>query len=398
MTLLIQGIWGYSQSNETNATGQDASEDINTITTAVPFLMITPDTRSGGMGDVGVASTPDAASIHWNTAKLAFIDQSMGMAVSYTPWLRALVPDINLGYLSLYKRLSEQQTLAASLLYFSLGEITFTNNVGNTIGQYTPHEYAVDLAFAQKMGDYLSGGVALRYIFSNLTGGIYVGGTESHSGQSIAADISIYFHHDDLEIAGRESILAFGMNISNVGSKMSYTETAEKDYIPINLRMGTGLTTHIDEYNSFGFYFDVNKLLVPTPPVYAVDTNGQPIYDALGEQQIEYGMNPDVPIAVGMYQSFYDAPGGWKEELHEITLSTGMEYWYDEQFAVRAGYFHEHYTKGNRKFLTLGAGLRYNVFGLDFAYLIPTEQQNPLEGTLRFTLTFDFDAFKNQNK
>lgn len=382
-----------------NSLGQEeAGDNLNTITTAVPFLMIAPDTRAGGMGDAGVASTPDGNSIHWNASKFAFIKQDMGLSVSYTPWLRALVPDINLAYLSAYKRLGKSQALAFSLLYFSLGSIEFTDNTGQVTSVFTPHELAVDLAFARKLSDNLSGGAAVRYIYSNLTGGIYVGGTESKPGQAVAADISVYYQNEELEIADRKATLAFGLNISNIGSKVSYSESENKDYIPINLRLGTGFKYEIDDYNSIMFVLDLNKLLVPTPPVYEIDSAGNPVYNSVtGKQQIALGKEPDVPITQGILQSFYDAPYGWQEEFHEITYSVGAEYWYDKQFGVRAGYFYEHATKGSRQFITMGAGVKYSVFGLDFAYLIPTQQRNPLENTLRFTLVFDFDAFKSQN-
>jgi hypothetical protein len=375
-----------------------AQTSINTITTAVPFLMIAPDTRAGGLGDAGVASTPDANSTHWNPAKFAFIKQEMGLAVSYAPWLRALVPDINLAYLSAYKKVGKPQAIAFSLLYFSLGSIEFRNSSGQVTGQFTPHELAADVAYARKLSDYVSGGVALRYIYSNLTGGTYVSGVESKPGQSIAADISMYYQNEELEISNQKANLAFGFNISNMGSKISYSASSEKDYIPINLRLGTGFGIDIDDYNSIMIVADLNKLLVPTPPVYETDSAGLPVYDPVsGEQLIKLGKNPDAAVPQGMLQSFYDAPYGWKEEFHEIAYSFGIEYWYDKQFAVRTGYFYEHATKGNRQFITMGAGVKYSVFGFDFAYLIPTTQRNPLENTLSFTLIFDFDAFKSQN-
>lgn len=395
MLLCVGSKVGISQNN----LGQETEgNQLNTITTAVPFLMIAPDTRAGGMGDAGVASTPDGNSVHWNAAKLAFIKQDLGLSVSYTPWLRKLVPDINLAYLSAYKRMGKSQTLAFSLLYFSLGSIEFTDNTGQVTGQFTPYELGVDLAYARKLSDNFSGAAAVRYINSNLTGGIYVGGTESKPGQSVAADVSVYYQNEELEIANRKTTLAFGMNISNIGSKISYSESAVKDYIPINLRLGTGLSYEIDGYNSIMFVLDLNKLLVPTPPVYETDSAGSPVYNPVtGKQEILLGKDPDVPITKGILQSFYDAPYGWEEEFHEITYSIGAEYWYDKQFGVRAGYFYEHATKGSRQFITMGAGVKYSVFGLDFAYLIPTQQRNPLENTLRFSLLFDFDAFKSQN-
>jgi hypothetical protein len=360
---------------------------VNTITTSVPFLMIAPDARSGAMGDAGVASTPDANSLHWNPAKYAFIEKNMGVSVSYSPWLRALVNDINLAYISGYKRIDDNQTVAVSLLYFSLGDITFTNIVGEVTGQFKPNEFAVDAAYSRKFSENMSGGVSLRYIRSDLTCGQYVEGNPSHPGNAIATDVSVYYQKD-IEIANQQGLLALGANISNIGNKISYTETTERDFIPTNMRIGASYTSDLDEYNSLSFLFDISKLLVPTPPVYYSDSS----------DVVQYGKSPDVSLVSGMFQSFSDAPGGFKEEMHELTYSVGTEYWYNKQFAIRAGYFYEHKNKGNRKFFTVGAGLKYNVFGLDFAYLIPTDQHNPLENTLRFSLLFDFDAFAEQNK
>jgi len=367
------------------------------ITTAVPFLLIAPDARSGAMGDAGVASTPDAHSMHWNPAKYAFIEKEMGISISYSPWLRELVNDINLAYVSGYKKIDKQSALGASLLYFSLGDITFTDVVGNSMGNYRPSEFAFDLTYSRKLSEVFSGAIAARYINSNLTQGQVVGGQESHAGQSIAADVAFYYQKP-VRFDKMKGTIAFGANISNLGSKISYTETTERDFIPTNLRLGTALTLNIDDYNRVSFLLDFNKLLVPTPPIYDLDSLDNPLYGPDGKRIILAGKDPNVGIVTGLFQSFSDAPGGFEEELREISYSIGAEYWYDNQFAIRAGYFHESLYKGNRQYFTLGAGLKYNVFGLDFAYLIPTEQRNPLQNTLRFTLTFDFDAFKQQNQ
>ncbi|MBA7530448.1 hypothetical protein ES705_22655 [subsurface metagenome] len=365
-------------------TGEVTGSEINTIQSVVPFLTIAPDSRSGAMGDVGVATTPDLYSLHWNPAKYAFIDGDGGVGLSYSPWLRNLVPDINLAYLTGYKRLDDKQVISGSLLYFSLGNIVFTDYFGHVTRNFNPNEFAVDLAYSRKFAEKFSGAIAFRYIYSNLTGGSHVGGTETKPGISFAADVSSYFE-DDIQLFDRDSRLAFGIDISNIGSKMTYTADQEPDFIPINLRLGSALIIKLDNYNSITFAADINKLLVPTPP----------IYDSTG---IIKGKDPLVSVPVGMLQSFYDAPNGFKEELHEITYSFGIEYWYSQQFAVRAGYFHEHATKGNRKFFTAGLGLRLNIFSLDFAYLIPTTQNHPLARTLRFSLTFDFDSFRLLNK
>jgi len=367
---------------------------VNTITTAVPFLLISPDARAGAIGDAGVASSPDANSGHWNAAKFAFIEKKGGVSISYTPWLRTLVPDINLAYVSGYKKIDDLQAFAGSLRYFSLGDINFTDVTGNPIGNYKPSEFAVDIAYARKLAEFISGGLAIRYIHSNLTGGIDVLGASSKAGTSVAADLSSYFQKD-VELGGKDAEMAFGVSISNIGAKVSYTETGTKDFIPINLRLGGRTTLDLNEFNQLAFLLDFNKLMVPTLPVYAKDETGTPIKDTLGNPILLAGKDPNVSVVTGMFQSFGDAPGGFKEEMREINISGGLEYWYDQQFAVRAGYFHEHETKGNRKFFTVGAGLRYNVFGLDFSYLIPTQQRNPLENTLRFSLVFNFDSLKS---
>ena len=376
--------------------GQDP---LNTITTAVPFLMIAPDARSGAMGDAGVSSTPDANSMHWNPAKYAFIDNDMGFSLSYSPWLRALVNDIFLGYLGFYKRIDDRQTVAATLLYFSLGDITFTDNFGGILGTYRPNEFAIDGTYSRKLSNHLSGAVAARFIYSNLTLGQYVQNLATHPGTSIAADVSVYWQKN-ISIAKMDGIFAWGVNISNIGAKISYTDDPVKDFIPTNLRLGPSLTMDIDDFNTISFMVDVNKLLVPTPPIYAInDSTGQQIVDPATDKPIILkGKDPNVSVVTGMTQSFYDAPGGFSEEMREFSFAIGAEYWYDKQFAIRAGFFYEDKTKGNRKFFTAGAGLKYNVFGLDFSYLVPLDQHNPLENTLRFTLLFDFDAFKKQNK
>ena len=377
-----------------NVTAQvDYSEltgGLNTITTAVPFLLISPDSKAGAMGDVGVATTPDANSIHWNPAKLAFVQDDMGFSMSYVPWLRALVPDINLSYLSGYRKLSDKETIAIELRYFSLGDITFTDKYGTTLGQFNPNELALGTAYSRKLSDNFSLAIAGRYIYSDLSAGQAAGDIETVAGQSIAADISGYYSKL-IRIAGEDLDLAIGCNLSNIGSKISYTKTAVKDFIPINLRLGTAIGTEFDDYNKMSVAFDLNKLLVPTPPLY-VDVDGD------GNKEIVAGMDPEVSVVTGIFQSFWDAPGGSKEEFREINYSIGTEYWYANQFAIRAGYFFEHNTKGGRKFFTFGSGVKYNVFALDFSYLINASRSingnNPLANTMRFTLVFDFGAMR----
>ena len=378
-----------------NAISQDVSgideigrNNLNTITTAVPFLLISPDSRAGGMGDVGVATSPDANSLHWNPAKYSFIDQEVGFAVSYVPWLRNLVPDINLSYISGYKKLNKNEVVAMELRYFTLGDITFTDVIGNNLGQYKPSEFALGSSYSRKLSDQFSLAISARYIYSNLTGGQSAGGIATNAGQSVAADVAGYYIKD-IRIAKKDMELAFGANISNIGNKISYTETSTRDFIPINLRLGTALNADLDDYNKISFAFDLNKLLVPTPPIYNDSIN----------DQIDYGKDPNVSVVSGIFQSFGDAPGGFNEEMREINFSVGTEYWYDNQFAIRAGYFNEHNTKGGRKFFTFGSGVKYNVFALDFSYLINASRaingNNPLANTMRFTLTFDFGQMQN---
>jgi len=375
-----------------NAFAQDPSYDeltggLNTITTAVPFLLISPDSKSGAMGDVGVATTPDANSMHWNPAKLAFVDDDMGFSMSYVPWLRALVPDINLSYLAGYRKLNDNEAIGLELRYFSLGDITFTDIVGNTIGQYKPSEFALGTSYSRKLSDNFSLAISGRYIYSNLTGGQSAGGIPTVAGQSIAADIAGYYTNP-IRLAGKDFDLAIGGNISNIGSKISYTETSVKDFIPINLRLGTAIGTEFDDYNKMSFAFDINKLLVPTQPA-----NYNP-----NDKTWTKGMDPEVSVVNGIFQSFWDAPAGAKEEFREINYSIGTEYWYANQFAIRAGYFFEHELKGGRKFFTFGSGVKYNVFALDFSYLINASRSingnNPLANTMRFTLVFDFGAMR----
>ena len=360
---------------------------LNTITTAVPFLLIAPDSRSGAMGDVGVATSPDANSMHWNPAKLAFTSEDIGASISYVPWLRALVPDINLSYITGYKKLDDNQAVGLEMRYFSLGDITFTDIVGTTIGQYKPHEFALGGSYARKLSDQFSLAISARYIYSNLTGGQSAGGIETVAGQSIASDLA-GFYTKPVRMGGQDMDLAVGLNISNIGSKVSYTVTTIRDFIPINMRLGTALGADIDDYNKISLAIDMNKLLVPTPPI---TDNGE----------IVSGKDSDVGVVSGIFQSFGDAPGGYKEEFREINYSVGSEYWYNDQFAIRAGYFFEHDTKGGRKFFTFGSGVKYSAFILDFSYLVNASTDagatNPLANTMRFSMTWNFGAMKEMN-
>lgn len=347
------------------------------ISTGVPLLLIAPDSRGGAMGDVGAASRPDANSIHWNAAKLSFMEKQAGISFTYTPWLREIVSDIKLMYLSGYYRLDERNTLGASLTYFSLGSIDFFDEGGLQTGTYKPNEFAFDVAYSMKLSENLSMSLTGRYIRSDLTQGQNVGTTSTHAANAGAADLGLYYQNKiDLEMP---SEYAFGVQISNLGSKISYSDNMESSFLPANLRIGGRYSMDFDQFNNLSVMADFNKLLVPTPPVY--DNEGN----------IFAGKDPNVGVLQGAIQSFYDAPNGLKEELQEISMSLGLEYWYNKILAVRAGYFYEAKNKGARKYLTLGAGLRYNVMGLDISYLISTSSlnNNPLKNTLRVSLSFD---------
>lgn len=385
--LILIAIFGklYGQVNIDSLGG-----GYNSLKVAVPFLTIAPDSRAGAMGDVGVATQPDANSQHWNPAKFPFINKKWGVAFSYTPWLRNLVDDINLTYLTGFYKLDDMQSISGSLRYFAMGAVIFTNNQGDQMTTYNPNEFAFDFGYSRKFSDHISGALSFRYIRSDLTGGYSQQATSTaKAGNAFAADIAMYYQQP-IRLDGRNGEMAFGLNLSNIGSKLSYNDDAVKDFIPINMRLGGRVTMDFDQYNSISFSLDANKLLVPTPPKYAtVD----------GEDIIVAGEDSNVPIVQGMFQSFYDAPDGMKEELQEIYYSTGVEYWYAKQFALRAGYFYENKYKGNRKYFTLGAGLKYNVFNIDFAYLIPSGGFNsPMANTLRFSLSFDFEPSRSKSK
>ena len=383
---------------KTFAQDTEPADGSRVISTAVPFLTISPDARSGGMGDVGAATTPDAYSMYWNPAKYAFIDKTFGFGIGYVPWLRSLVNDIGLASVVGYGKIGDKQAIAASLRFFSMGSVMFTDNDGNELGEVKPNEWAIDATYARKFSREFSGAVAGRFIYSNLVP-VDLANLSVRPGTSIAADIAIYYHHE-MEIKGLTSAyFDFGFNILNIGSKMSYSSTSiVRDFIPTTLRVGPSVTLDLDEYNRIAISFDLSKLLVPTPPVYAVDSNNNIIIGSDGKRVIEKGMDPDVSPVKGMIQSFYDAPYGFKEEMQEIIIAVAAEYWYNKLFSVRTGYFYESKYKGDRQFFTLGAGLRYNVFGLDFSYLIPVKSNNPLQHTLQFTLLFNFDNTKKAEK
>ncbi|HEX8377760.1 MAG TPA: type IX secretion system outer membrane channel protein PorV [Pedobacter sp.] len=375
--LLLITIDCYAQTFEDDPTATtDGRSGPNLILTGVPFLSISPDARSGAMGEVGAAISPDANSIHWNPAKLAFLENDKGASFSYSPWLQGLVNDISLAYLSGYYRLDDRNTVGGSLRYFSLGTINLTDNEGNDNGSYNPNEFAIDGTFARKFGEDFSLGTAVRFIYSNLLNGQFTLGQQTKPGTALAADVSAFYKRETV-LFNSDARFALGLNISNIGTKISYTDNASKIFIPTNLKLGTA-TTFLNGPGEFTVALDINKLLVPTPPR---------IDEKTGEI---IGKDPDRSVPAGIFGSFSDAPGGFSEELQEINYSLGMEYWYDKQFALRTGFFYESPQKGNRQYLTLGAGLRYNVLNLDFAYLLASQQKSPLANTLRFSLVFNF--------
>ena len=353
----------------------------NPVITAVPSLSIAPDARGGGMGDIGVATTPDVNSQYWNPAKYVFMESDAGVSISYTPWLRKLVTDINLAYISGYWKFDQHQALSASLRYFSLGDITLMDQLGLPAGSAHPNEIAVDLAYSRMLSEKFSAAATLRFIYSDLNNGINLsGGVPMYPGSAVAADISGYYR-TPVALQNTDGTLGIGLNISNIGSKISYDQNETSNFIPTNLRLGGSFDYPIDNFNKISVSADFNKLLVPTPKLNPTAADIQ-------------AYNNMSPIA-GIFSSFTDAPGGFKEEMQEITWSIGAEYAYNNQFFVRGGYFNESQYKGNRKYFTAGAGFKLNVFQLDAAYVISTSQSNPLDQTLRFSLSFDLFGLKN---
>jgi hypothetical protein len=328
------------------------------ITTAVPFLSITPDARHAALGDAGVASSPDANSAYWNAAKLVYIDKKYGVGGSYTPWLGKIVNDMWIAHISGFYKLSQEQAVAFSFKYFNLGEISFRGPNNEPLGDFNPKEMALDATYSRKLTENFSVGLTGRYIYSNLTGAF--SGSDAQAGNGVAADVGLFYTKPS---ASKNSLLSFGLQISNIGAKISYTDNANKDFMPTNIRLGTSYRKELDPYNSLTFLLDFNKLMVPTV------------------------RDPTTPLLKGMFGSFGDASG--KEEIHEIMTSLGIEYWYHDIFALRMGYFLEAKDKGDRKYLTAGFGFRKEKFGIDVAYVVPTNQrEHPLAETLRFSLHF----------
>lgn len=370
----------------------ETGQNKNYISTGMPIILIAPDAISSGMGDVGVATTPDAYSAHWNNAKFAFIENAVGVSTTYTPWLRNLhVGDMNLFYLGGYYRINERSTAAASLTYFTLGEIDHTDIEGNKISVLHPNEFTIDLTYALKLTDNLALGASGRFLRSDLTNGQSIDdgsgfSQTTHGANSLAADIGMYYQNT----IDKQQEFALGAFISNLGAKLSYSEDDnDKEFLPANLRIGGRYTNRIDDFNKVSVMMDANKLLVPTPPY--TSNNVDP--SRYANNAAEYN---NIGVIQGALQSFMDAPGGFTEELQEVQLSLGAEYWYAETFAVRAGYFYEHGNKGGRKYATVGVGIRYTSFSGDFSYLIPTTtiSTNPLANTIRISLGWDMKPTK----
>lgn len=372
ITLLSAPFFSIAQTNPGILIGQDTTNRI--ITTAVPFLTITPDARAAGMGDAGVATSADVNSAYWNSAKLAFIDNGLGHGVSasYTPWLGKIINDMYVFYLSGFYKIGREQTVAASMKYFDLGEIQFKGVSNEDLGRFNPREFAFDVTYSRLLTEQLSIGGALRYIHSNLTGALTTGNIDARPGNSVAVDLGIYYTKP---FVSNNNSLSLGAAITNLGAKISYSDANNRDFIPTNLRMGGAYTLELDPKNKLTFALDFNKLLVPSPP-----------------------RDNSTPLLSGIFGSFTDARGGFREEVREVMTSIGTEYWYDNTFAGRLGYFNEAFDKGNRKYLTAGVGFRYQRFGLDVAYMVPTnKRENALAETIRFTLMLNFENKAREN-
>ncbi|MGA9649051.1 type IX secretion system outer membrane channel protein PorV [Pedobacter sp.] len=382
--LSVALVFGKANAQVTIGGTQTNGSESNNIVTAVPFLLITPDARAGAMGDAGVAIAGDVNSASINPAKLAFLDKPYGFALSYSPWLKSLVPDINLAYLSGFYKLDDRNTIGASLRYFSLGQIQLTDINQQDLGISNPNELAFDVTFARSFGKEFSLGSSLRYIYSNLASGQFSSSGIVRGGNAVSIDIA-GLYKTSTTMFGKDAILSAGANISNIGTKMSYSDGGQSYFLPTNFKLGGASTIVIDDFSTFTFALDLNKLLVPTQPIYDSNNN------------IVSGKDPNRSVPAGIFGSFTDAPGGFSEELKEVGISTGFEYWYNQQFAVRGGYNYQSPQKGDSRYFTLGAGLKYNVFNIDFAYLIANAQSSPLANTLRFSLLFNFGdkkAFK----
>jgi len=354
----------------------------NIIQTSASFLIITPDSRAGAMGDAGVATSPDINSQHWNAAKYIFAEEKAGVGLTYTPWLKKYVDDMSISYLCGYNKYKNNQAFGYSMTYFNLGDMTFTDNNGSVLKFFNPKEFCIDGSYALKLADHLSASITMRYVYSNLTGGLSIGGSEeTHVGQTIAGDLGVYYQNRK-QWDQMSGTFAWGAQISNIGSKIGYTES-NKGFIPTNLKLGVSYKLELDQFNSLMATMDANKLLVPTPPIWNTTRDS-----------ILAGKNPDVSVITGIFRSFGDAPGGASEELKEISYSLGLEYSYANNLAVRMGYFGENKDKGGRKYLTFGVGVGLRAFRFDLAYLVATTESNPLQNTVRFSLGYYFNKQK----
>lgn len=387
------------------ATNQDLQ--LNTITTAVPFMAITPDSRAGGMGDAGTALSGDANSIYWNTSMLNFAKQRSELALSYTPWLRQLTNDIHLSYLSGYYKVNDRHAIAGALRFFSLGEITFTDASGNVIRDDKPSEFELTGGYAFRLSERLSIGVNGKFAYSNLTGGLTVAGVNTKAGVAGASDLSFTYFNEDAKIGKTKGAYTFATTINNIGNKIAYSELQSRDFLPMNIKIGNSFRADIDKFNNLLFAIDLQKLLVPTPAIYQLQGS---------EFALISGKNNEIGVISAMLQSFYDAPGipvedengdyvqlqdgsyeivkgsKLREELAEINIATGIEYWYNNVLALRTGFFYEHRSKGDRQYINFGVGFKYNMFGIDFSYLAALTRQSPLGNTLRFTLRLNLDG------
>jgi hypothetical protein len=361
----------------------DGTPCTNTVVSAVPFLRIISDARSGAMGDAGIAVSADPNAMHFNASKLVFSDQSLGLAATYTPWLRSIgLNDVYLAYLTGFKKIGDLQTVGFGLRYFSLGSIQFTDPNGTPLNTGRPNEFELSGAYARKLSEKLSAAVTGKFIYSNLAAGNIVNGEVIEPGIAGAADFSMTYK-TPIKVSKGESDLTIGLAITNIGSKITYTNSLFRDFLPANFGLGGAWTFNFDTHNSLTFTTDINKMLVPTP-CQGLDC------DQDRDGRADY---KDISPVSAIFSSWTDAPEGLSEEIKEFTYSVGTEYWYDKQFAVRAGYFSEHRQKGNRKFFTVGLGLKYNLFGLNFSYLVPTtSRRNPLDNTLRFSMLFNFNG------
>lgn len=370
-----------------SASAQLKKTDIfNPVYTAVTSQTIAPDARAAGMGDVGVATDPDVNSQYWNPAKYPFTISRAGVSLNYTPWLRQLVNDMYLANLVGYYRIGDFSAVSTSLRYFNMGEVTMKESIGGSNGMtINPYEMSFDVAYSLLLSEKFSIAAGLRWIYSDLT---YDYSSETTPGSAFAADIAAYYQNY-INIGQRECQVGVGLNISNIGSKINFGSDTNSEFIPTNMRLGASLMIPVDEYNRFSIAADANKLLVPTRPIQG-ENESQVDYDA--RLQKDYY---DVSSIAGIFKSFGDAPGGFKEELQEVGWSLGGEYTYNDKFSLRAGYHHESETKGNRKYFTVGAGFKMSAFSLDAGYVIATAKSNPLDQTLRFTLTFDMDGIKD---